>query len=60
MEVDDRLFFPVFELPVTRDFAVVLVGFAVALVPVVKLAGRKAQPSQQLFLRHSERSRAST
>lgn len=45
VEVDDRLLLPVFEPVVPRDLAVVLVGLAVALPPLVELALAGAQPA---------------
>ena len=45
--VDDRLLFPILEPPVARDQRVVLVGQAVALPPVVKLAGGDAKPGDE-------------
>jgi hypothetical protein len=47
-KLDDRLLLPVFEPPIARHPAVVLVAFAVAILPVVKLARCDAQPSDEL------------
>jgi hypothetical protein len=45
--VDDRSFLPILEPPVTRDQRVVLVGQAVALPPIVKLAGGDTEPGDE-------------
>src|SRR5574340_230678 len=47
-EAEDRLLFPVFEPPVARHPTVVLVPFAVAVLPVVELARAEAQPGDEL------------
>jgi hypothetical protein len=39
VEIDNGSFFPVLEPPVARDLAVVLVDFAVTVLPVMELAG---------------------
>ncbi len=43
--------FPVFDPVITRDFSVVLVGFAVAFFPGVILAAGQLQPGEQLLHR---------
>ena len=48
VEVEDGLFLPVFQPVVAGDPAVVLVDLAVALLPVVELALRDAQPGEKL------------
>ena len=48
VKIDDGPFFPVLQPPVARDLAVVLVGLAVAVLPVVELAGAQAEPAQEL------------
>ena len=48
VEVEDGFLLPVFEPPVARNLAVVLVDLAVAMIPVVKLAGSQPEPAQQL------------
>src|SRR5260370_9243848 len=45
--VEDGLLLPVFEPPVPRDLAVVLVDLSVAVLPVMELAGAQSQPAQQ-------------
>lgn len=47
VEFNDRLLFPVLKPPVARNFPVVTVGFAVAMLPCVVLASREADPPQQ-------------
>ena len=49
MKIKDRLSFPIFKPKVTRHFAVVLVDFAVAFSPVVKLALADADPGHDLL-----------
>ena len=51
VEVKDGLFLPFFEPPVSRDFSVMLVGFAIAFFPGVVLAGLQSGPAQQRFAR---------
>ena len=48
VEVDDGEAFPVFHPVVARDQCVVFVGFAVAVLPVVKLRACDAQPGDDL------------
>jgi hypothetical protein len=45
VEIDNSLFFPVLEPLVVGDFAVVLVDFAVTVLPVVELARAQTKPS---------------
>jgi hypothetical protein len=47
--VKDRLFLPGFQPPVAGDLAVVLVGNAIALAPLVELALGDAQPGDDLL-----------
>ena len=47
VEFDNGLFFPVLQPPVAGDLAVVLVDFAVTVLPVVELAGAQAKPTQK-------------
>ena len=47
MEVDDRLAFPVFQPPISRDFAVVIVLHPVALLPGRKLVGGQVNPTEE-------------
>src|SRR4029078_7048264 len=49
MEVKNGLLFPIFEPEVARHFAVMLVDFAVAVPPGVKLAGADPQPADELL-----------
>src|SRR5579872_6129237 len=47
VEVKNGLFFPVLEPGIARDLAVVFIDFAVALLPVVELAGAQREPAQE-------------
>jgi hypothetical protein len=47
MEVNDRLFLPLLEPPVTRNLAIVRVDLPIAFLPLVVLAGAEFCPSQQ-------------
>lgn len=47
MEVNDRLFLPLLEPPVTRNLAIVGVDLPIAFLPLVVLAGAEFCPSQQ-------------
>jgi hypothetical protein len=47
VKIDNGLFFPVLEPPVAGDLAVVLVDFAVTVLPVVELASAQAEPTQE-------------
>src|SRR5690606_20460583 len=47
--VEDGLLFPVLQPPVARRLAVVLVDLAVAIFPLVELAGGELQPAEQTF-----------
>ena len=49
MEVDDRLAFPVFQPPISRDFAVVFIGLPIPLLPLLELVFGKVEPDQQLL-----------
>jgi hypothetical protein len=51
VKIDDGSFFPVLEPPIARDLAVVLVDFAVTVLPVVKLTCAQAEPTQELTSR---------
>jgi hypothetical protein len=51
VEVDDGSFFPVLKPPITRDRAVVLIDFAVTVLPVVELTCAQAEPTQKLTCR---------
>jgi hypothetical protein len=44
--VEDGLLFPVLKPPIARHLAVVLVGLAIAPLPIVKLARAEPQPAQ--------------
>src|SRR5690554_1855811 len=46
--INDRLLLPILDPPVARDLPVVRVGLAVTMFPVVILAGRQADPAEQL------------
>ena len=45
--LDNRLFLPLLELPVTRDVGVVLIYLAVPVLPVMELAGAQTNPGQE-------------
>jgi hypothetical protein len=47
VEINNGSFFPVLEPPVAGDLAIVLVDFAVTVLPVVELAGAQAKPTQK-------------
>ena len=47
MEFNDRLSLPIFQPKIAGDQGVVFVSLAVALLPVVVLAGGKFQPSEK-------------
>ena len=49
MEAKDRLLLPVFEPPVTRNPAIMLVDFAVAFFPFVEFLFGDRDPSDDLF-----------
>ena len=49
MEVNDRLFFPVFEPPIPRNLSVMLVDLAVTRLPVPEFIGGQLNPLQQLL-----------
>jgi hypothetical protein len=57
--VDDRLSLPLLDPVVAGHLAVVLVGFAVALLPVVELALRDPQPSHEMLDRNLGETRPS-
>ena len=48
MEIDNGSFLPIFEPPIAWDLAVVLVDFAVTVLPVVELTCAQAEPTQEL------------
>ena len=52
VEVDDGLFLKVLQPEITGDQGIVLIDLAVALLPVVILAGGNAQPVNKV--RHSD------
>jgi len=48
MVVQDRLLLPGFQPKIAGNLAVVLIGLAVAIFPVVELAGTEFQPAEKL------------
>jgi hypothetical protein len=51
VEIDNGSFFPILEPPIAGDLAVVLVDFAVTVLPVVELTCAQAKPTQELTCR---------
>jgi hypothetical protein len=47
VEIDNGSFFPVLEPQVTGNFTIVLVDFAVTVLPVVELTRAQTKPSQK-------------
>ena len=47
VEVENRLLLPVLKSPIARDLAVMFVGLAIAIFPLVVLAGCQPQPIQE-------------
>lgn len=46
---DDGFFLPLFQPPITRNFAIVLVGLTVAVLPLMELTRTEVHPAKQPF-----------